>query len=179
MSDDTIKFPTKKVTKKATLDYAKWVAEGYIYVISKALSVVANDPKPEAGKYCIEIGFKTDFPGVVAPEWLIKNQPTLKIILNNQFFNLVVKDGAFSVTLFFGGTETSLTIPLAAIVWFQDSAGFTLSYEYPTEKNSKLSVESVNTDTEETKETKETKETTADIVSLDAFRSNNNDEGDT
>lgn len=170
MSDDTIQFPTKPKSKE-TLDYAKWVAEGYIYVISKALSVVASDPNPEAGKYCIEIGFKTDFPGVVAPEWLIKNQPTLKIILNNQFFDLVVKDASFSVTLYFGGKETPLTIPLAAIVFFRDSNGFTLSYEYPTEKNSKLSVESVNTDTEETKET------TADIVSLDAFRSNNNDEG--
>ena len=169
MSDDTIKFPTKPVEPEQTLDYARWVAEGYLYVIHKALAVVANDPNIEVGKYSIEIGFKTNFPGIVAPDWIIQDQTILKIILNNQFSDLVVDETGFSVTLFFNGEETPLIIPFAAIVWFQDGNGFTLSFEYPTKEE--FSAKSLNTDKAE--------ETTADVVSLDAFRSSNNDEGDT
>lgn len=169
MSDDTIKFPTKSTKSAPTLDYTKWVAEGYLYIINRALTVIANDPNPEDGKYCIEIGFKTGFPGVVAPDWVIKDQPNLKIILNNQFFNLVVKDASFSVTLFFGGKKVTLTIPFAAVVWFHDDNGFTLSFEYPIEKEPELVIQ---TDTEKPEET------TAVIVSLDAFRSKTDDEGD-
>lgn len=164
----TIAFPTKKIEPNQTLNYAKWVADGYLYVINKALTVVANDPKPEAGKYCMEIGFKTGFPGVIAPEWIIKDKPMLKIILNNQFFDLIVEDTFFSVRLYFGGVETTLSIPYAAIVWFHDGNGFTLSFEYPTND---FSAKAVNTE-----ESKEPEKTTATVVSLDAFRGNNNDE---
>lgn len=170
----TIQFPTKKVEPTQTLNYTKWIAEGYLYVINKALKVVANDPNPEAGKYCMEIGFKTGFPGVIAPEWITKDQPMLKIILNHQFFDLVVEDTFFSVRLYFGGVETTLSIPFAAIVWFHDGDGFTLSFEYPI--NDSSPAESVNP--EEPEETTEPEKTTAEIVSLDAFRSNNNDEKD-
>ncbi len=161
MSDDDngiVDFPKSKVS--GTLDYNRWVAEGYLNVIKKAIHTAANDPHNETGKYNFEIDFKIAYKGLIVPEWVINNQTTLKIILNNQYFNLVVDDDVFEVTLFFNNVEARITIPFKSIVMFKDGHnGFMLSYEYPPEKTEAPKVELVPDEPE-----------VAEIVSLDAFR---------
>ena len=158
--DGTIKFPSKTVKPEQTLDYNRWVAEGYLEVIKNAIRVAAEDPKNETGKYNFEIDFKTAYKGLIVPEWVINNQTTLKIILNNQYFDLVADDDVFEVTLFFNNVEARLTIPFKSIVTFKDGHnGFLLSYEYPPEKSKKPVVELVPDEPE-----------VAEVVSLDAFR---------
>lgn len=165
MSDDDngiVEFPGQKTKASGSLDYNRWIAEGYLEVIKNAICTAADDPHNETGKYNFEITFKTAYEGLIIPEWIIKNQPVLTIILNNQYFNLEVVDGitAFEVTLFFNDVEARLTIPFKSITTFKDGhVGFLLSYEYPPEKSEKPVVELVPDEPE-----------VAEVVSLDAFR---------
>jgi len=67
------------------------------------------------------IGFMTRFPGVDIPDFLLERWPEVMIIvLEHQFFDLVVGDDKFSVTLSFQGRHHRLTIPLDAVFRFAD-----------------------------------------------------------
>lgn len=170
MSDDDgiVEFPKQKMS--GTLDYNRWIAEGYLEVIKNAICTAADDPHNETGKYNFEISFKTAYEGLIIPEWIIKNQPVLTIILNNQYFDLEVVDGitAFEVTLFFNDKETRITIPFKSIVTFKDGhVGFLLSYEYPPEKKVEKIAE-VELEADEP--------IVATVISLDAFRNKGNED---
>lgn len=165
-NDGIIKFPIVK-----TLEYHKWLIDGYLNIVKNALAVVEDDSRCDPGKYWLMLAFKTEYPGVDAPKWVTGTQPILKIVINQQYFNLVVNDDSFAVTLHFGGTEARLVIPFKSIVFFSDKiSGFTLSFEYPKDDKNEDegfqgTIDEIKAEATETKDKK-----TDNIISLDAFR---------
>jgi hypothetical protein len=98
-------------------------------VVKAALRRAAS-PAGLPGDHHLYISFRTDAAGVIGPRSLLEHYPDgMKIVLQNQFWDLEPGDGAFSVTLRFGGQPQNLTIPYAAITLFEDpSVGFRLEF---------------------------------------------------
>ena len=73
------------------------------------------------GSHHFRITFRTRFPGVEIPEFLLEQYPDeMMIILQHQFWGLKVKDDLFEVTLSFRKVPATLTIPFAALTAFVD-----------------------------------------------------------
>jgi hypothetical protein len=73
------------------------------------------------GAHHFRITFKTRFPGVEIPEFLLEQYPEeMMIILQHQFWGLKVRDEQFEVTLSFRKIPATLTIPFAALTAFVD-----------------------------------------------------------
>lgn len=67
------------------------------------------------------ITFRTRFPGVEIPEFLLEQYPLeMMIILQHQYSGLKVRDDSFDVTLSFKKVPATLTIPFAALTAFLD-----------------------------------------------------------
>jgi len=96
-------------------------------VVRAALRRAAS-PAGLPGDHHFYISFRTDAAGVVGPRGLLEHYPDgMKIVLQNQYWDLEPRDDAFSVTLRFGGQPQNLTVPYAAITLFEDpSVGFRL-----------------------------------------------------
>lgn len=83
------------------------------------LREVAREGLP--GEHHFYITFDTRHPAVEIPENLRRLYPEqMTLVLQKQFWNLVVEDDRFSVTLAFGGARRRLTVPFAAIRTFLD-----------------------------------------------------------
>jgi hypothetical protein len=67
------------------------------------------------------ITFKTRYPGVEIPEFLVEQYPEeMMIILQHQYWGLNVKEDFFEVTLSFKKVPATLTIPFASLTAFAD-----------------------------------------------------------
>ena len=67
------------------------------------------------------ISFRTRFPGVEIPEFLLEQYPEeMTIILQHQFWGLKIKEHHFEVTLSFRKLPATLTVPFAALTAFVD-----------------------------------------------------------
>ena len=94
---------------------------------------------------------------------------SITIVLQHQFADLVVTDTEFTVTLFFGGKPSIMTVPFEAITSFNDpSVGFGLQFGVDEE---------IETDTDEEGDrdlemqgNEQPSNETAEVVSLDSFR---------
>ncbi len=78
------------------------------------------------GDHHFYLTFGTREPGVVMSPGVRKQHPEeMTIVLQYQFWNLVVDEDTFQVTLRFGGAPEPLTVPWAALRAFADpSVGF-------------------------------------------------------
>ncbi len=91
------------------------------------------------GDHHFNIAFKTQAPGVVAPPTIKARFPDeMSIILQHEFWDLVVTQDAFEVSLNFSRRPERLTVPFGAITGFTDPSvpfGFKLEpgavYEQP------------------------------------------------
>jgi uncharacterized protein len=73
------------------------------------------------GAHHFRITFKTRYPGVEIPEFLLEQYPEeMMIILQHQYWGLNVKEEFFEVTLSFKKVPATLTIPFAALTAFVD-----------------------------------------------------------
>ncbi len=73
------------------------------------------------GAHHFRLTFKTRFPGVDIPEFLLEQYPDeMMIILQHQFWGLKVDDNQFEVTLSFRKVPATLTVPFAALTAFVD-----------------------------------------------------------
>ena len=89
-------------------------------IIRAALSRAAG-PRGLPGDHHFYISFRTDVAGVEAPPEILDRYPEeMTIVLQNQFWDLVVGDDSFSVTLQFGGQPKALSIPYRAVTRFYD-----------------------------------------------------------
>ena len=97
-------------------------------VVREALAHIAE--RGTEGDQQFLVDFRTNDDGVEMPSWLRDQFPErIRIVLQNQFWNLVVDDEVFSVDLRFGGSPASLTVPFAAIEAFVDpSVPFGLTF---------------------------------------------------
>jgi hypothetical protein len=70
-------------------------------------------------------------PGVIMEDTLRDKHPDgITIVIQHQYADLKVEDEQFSITLFFGGKPSAMTVPFAAVTSFNDpSVGFGLQFE--------------------------------------------------
>jgi uncharacterized protein len=110
-------------------DYAGLVAGALRGVVRDVLRKVKSDGL--VGEQHLYLSFHTSAPGLDLPAHLRKQFPKeMTIVLQNQFWGLLVDDEAFSVQLKFGGRLERLTVPFAALVAFADpSVPFGLRFE--------------------------------------------------
>lgn len=103
------------------IDYPRLVQDALRGVVRQAMEQVAESGLP--GDHHFLIGFRTEHPGVVVPRFLRELYPDeIKIVLQNQFWDLEVDEQAFSVTLTFNGARHRLIVPLEALTVFVDPA---------------------------------------------------------
>ena len=100
---------------------------GYKALTDAALRGVVRDALRRAekqgliGAHHFRLTFKTRFPGVEIPDFLLEQYPDeMMIILQHQFWGLKVKDDQFEVTLSFRKVPATLTVPFAALTAFVD-----------------------------------------------------------
>ena len=161
--------------------------KGYRYdqMVEKALRDVVRGVMEDAtknglpGDHHFYISFLTPYPGVEVPEFLTQQYPhEMTIVLQHQFFGLVIRETDFTVTLSFNGAYEKLTIPFAAISGFADpSVKFALQFHTTAEQmekeQAKLVVASASLrgfNKDDAKREGDENEGGAEVVSLDAFR---------
>ena len=156
------------------LRYDRMVEQALRGVVRKALSEAGQRGLP--GDHHFYITFHTDRPGVGIADWLHQQYPQeMTIILQHQFWDLVVEEERFAITLSFGGRHERLTIPFSALTAFADpSVKFGLQFE--------ANEDELQTKTPAAKGAKRNDSPTlpvaseedarkgADVVALDAFR---------
>lgn len=98
-------------------------------VVRKVLGDAARDGLP--GEHHFYISFRTDAPGVKLSSRLKEKYPQdMTIVLQHQFWDLIVTETSFEVGLSFSGVPERLFVPYAAVTGFFDpSVQFGLKFE--------------------------------------------------
>jgi hypothetical protein len=166
------------VSKIIKFDYEQLVQDSLRSVVRESLMQVARSGLP--GNHHFYISFRTDYPGVDLPDYLLEQYPEeITIVLQYEFWDLEVEEDSFFVTLCFNDIHERLTIPLQAIVSFVDpSVKFGLQFS-PTIHEKviphKLPVKQKLKPKAKTKEDSpalqsEASQNGSNVVVLDAFR---------
>ena len=160
-----------KIDKK-NIDYDLIVESTLRLVVKKSLELVNEKGLP--GDHHFYISFDSTHDGVKVPTELKAGEDNeIKIILQHQFWDLIIDDHKFSVILSFSGKKKNISVPFNSITSFSDpSVGFSLQFkkDFLTEKTNKEKKLSSNKSNENKK-----KKFNAEIFSLDAFRSKKED----
>ena len=107
------------MSKTTKFDYEYLVQESLRTVVRESLMQVAKNGLP--GNHHFYISFRTDYPGVDLPDYLLEQYPEeITIVLQYEFWDLEVDEDSFFVTLCFNDIHERLTIPLQSIVSFVD-----------------------------------------------------------
>lgn len=114
------------------LPYERWIEDAMRTVVRQCLREVAANGLP--GAHHFYISFATSRPGVILADELRARYPDeMTVVLQHQFWDLVVGEEAFEVTLKFRGRLQRLTVPFAAVTGFIDpSVNFALHFRSPT-----------------------------------------------
>ncbi len=98
-------------------------------VVREALRKVERSGLP--GDHHFYIQFDTRYPGVSIGDRLLERYPReMTVVLQHQFYNLIVTDERFQVELSFDNIPEKLVIPFAAVKGFLDPAvQFGLQFE--------------------------------------------------
>ena len=106
-------------------------------VVRKVLSDAVRSGLP--GEHHFNISFKTHAPGVSIPPQMRQRYPDeMAIILQHEFWDLMVTQDAFEVSLNFSRRPERLTIPFDSITGFSDPSvpfGFKLEPRLSAEAN--------------------------------------------
>ncbi len=144
-------------------------------VVRDALRKVEKSGLP--GEHHFYIQFNTRYPGVSIGERLSAKYPReMTVVMQHQFYNLIVTDERFQVELTFDNIPEKLVIPFAAVKGFLDPAvQFGLQFEVVEVKedsNNKVETPAIAEGAENTdnKKVEATSDETPKVVSLDAFR---------
>src|ERR1700721_4478844 len=109
--------------------YDLLVQDALLSVVRKVLSATARNGL--VGDHHFNIAFKTQAPGVVAPAAVKQRFPDeMSIILQHEFWDLVVTPDAFEVSLNFSRKPERLIVPFDSITGFTDPSvpfGFKLA----------------------------------------------------
>jgi hypothetical protein len=102
---------------------------GYQALTDAALRSVVRDALRKIeksgliGSHHFYLTFKTQFPGVAIPDFLMEQYPEeMTVILQHQFWALKVKEDSFEVTLTFKKLPATLCVPFTALTAFFDPA---------------------------------------------------------
>ena len=152
------------------------VEEALRGVVSKALTQAATDGLTEGHHFYIT--FRTDHPGVSIPEYLREKYPKdITIVLEHKFWDLVVAEDRFSVTLSFQKVPENLVVPFSALLSFADpSVNFVLQFNTDTGADETPAAASDQQSTHPPKaqspeaQAMAAEEKTGEVIALDAFR---------
>ena len=110
------------------LNYELLVEDALRSVVRTSLGIVEKVGLP--GETHFYITFSTTHPGVeISNDLRIKHPENMTIVLQHQFGDLKVGSEEFSITLFFAGKPSPMTIPFQSITSFNDpSVGFGLQF---------------------------------------------------
>lgn len=101
--------------------YDQMVDDALRSVVRRTLRQVRDTGLP--GEHHLFISLATDHPGVVVPDYLRERYPQeLTIVLQFQFWDLVVERDLFRVTLSFSDKPEKLVVPFGAVTSFADPA---------------------------------------------------------
>ena len=111
------------------LQYDRLVERALKNVVREALLHVSRHGLP--GAHHLYITFRTDHPDVVIPDILRARYPVeMTIVLQYQFWDLIVGEDGFEVTLSFNDQHQRLVIPFSAVNAFADpSVNFALQFQ--------------------------------------------------
>jgi uncharacterized protein len=147
-------------------------------VVRDALRKVEKSGLP--GEHHFYIAFNTKYPGVNIGNRLAERYPReMTVVLQHQFYNLLVTEERFQVELTFDNIPEKLVVPFAAVKGFLDPAvQFGLQFEVVSEETVGENGPAISpklTGKEQTPEKAEavvadSAETAPKVVSLDAFR---------
>jgi hypothetical protein len=99
--------------------YDVMVQQALIGVVRKVLQDAARHGLP--GEHHFYISFRTDAPGARVSTRLKEKHPEeMTIVLQHQFWDLLVTEHAFEVGLSFGGVPERLLVPFEAMTGFFD-----------------------------------------------------------
>jgi uncharacterized protein len=125
------------------------------------------------GSHHFRLSFRTRFPGVEIPDFLLEQYPEeMTIILQHQFWGLKVKEHHFEVALSFRKVPATLTIPFGALTAFVDpGVQFGLNFQTEPEDVSNEKRPSLGQAKQEQDEAAPEKPAApGEVVSLDSFR---------
>ena len=147
--------------KKIFIDYGDRINTAILGVVKDILKDLSDSKI--SSNHCFYISFKTKDKNVKISDNLKKEYPNeMTIVLQNQFWNLVVKKNSFSVTLSFNKKKESLEIPYKSVTKFYDPfVKFSIQLD-SKEENKKL--------TKTTEKNKKVKDKAEKIITLDDFR---------
>ncbi len=160
--------------------YDKWIENALRSVVKQALEQVRDSGL--WGNHHFYITFQTTFPGVEMPEKLQAQYPEeITIVLQYEFWDMLVGDEEFNVTLSFDNVRSPLKVPYAAITAFADPAvkfGLQLKMEGVEDEEfltDELSFDEAVTPvmadpSEEVEEAPVEEEKMGEVISLEAFR---------
>ena len=162
------------------LNYSALMQNALLGVIHNVLSKIGKSGLP--GNHYLYISFSTTYPGVLISPRLLHAYPIdMTIVLQHQFWDLVVYEDHFEVKLLFDGLQEKLLIPFRSIKSFLDpSVSFLLQFELSSKENESGAVYS--TDNQYTvftgastalMETEVPEPEDGIVVSLDRFRKKN------
>lgn len=160
------------------LEYPKLVEQAMRSVVRSALEVVVENGLP--GLHHFYITFRTQEPGVGISDRLLAQYPEeMTIVLEHQFWDLLVDETGFSIALSFGGVRESLSVPYSTISSFVDpSVKFGLQFDASSGEDASVPnseadnvAESDDVPTQQTGiENVVVEPGDAEIVALDSFR---------
>ncbi len=151
------------------INYNDMVEKALLEVVRESLRHVAKNGLP--GDQHFYITFKTHYPGVDLPSHLAERyKDDMTIVLQHQFWDVVVEKDYFSVDLSFNHNRETLTIPFAALTAFADpSVQFGLQFTSTLPDQVSPASDAPAADQEEaTEEAQDTKP--GEVIALDAFR---------
>ncbi|MGL5447496.1 MAG: SspB family protein [Rhabdaerophilum sp.] len=106
-------------TSEDLIRYDVMVQQALIGVVRKILQDAAKHGLP--GEHHFYVSFRTDAPGSRVSSRLKEKHPEeMTIVLQHQFWDLLVTDHAFEVGLSFGGVPERLLVPFEAMTGFFD-----------------------------------------------------------
>ena len=154
---------------KDGLRYDRMVERALRGVVREALAITATKGLP--GQHHFFITFHTRARDVEVPDHLAAKYPEeITIVLQHQFWELDVREDAFSVTLSFHGKPERLTVPFAAITAFADpSIKFLLQFQ-PTGQGEPPDGGKQRGATGEAAPSAKSENKTGEVVTLDSFR---------
>jgi uncharacterized protein len=119
------------MASEGLIEYDRLVRDALLGVVRRVLEQIVSDGLP--GEQHLFLTFRTDHPAAEVPAVLRRKHPEeMTIVLQHQFWNLVVEEERFSVTLRFGGAPRRLSIPWNALVAVVDpSVPFGLRFADP------------------------------------------------
>ena len=105
------------------IPYDEIVQEALRAVVGRVLGQIEGCNGVLPGSHHFYITFKTGAPGVSIPTDLRARFPDeMTIVLQNKFWDLIVREDGFSVSLSFNQLPAKLDIPFSAITAFVDPA---------------------------------------------------------